>query len=105
MTRFLSVVFRQSTKSRSTAPLVPSNCSKSNTSPFLRYLRNAKVSFDFSTRIVHRMGRVPFAGVAKLPPLTMFLSSAGSAVFVLLPLKVLGWADDEYGGRSGFIGP
>src|SRR6516225_6910874 len=105
MTWFLSVVFRQSTKSRSTAPLLPSNCSNSNTSPFLRYLLNAKVSLDFSTRIVQRMGSFPLAGPVKLSPPAMYLSTAGSAVFVFLPPKVLGWADDEYGGRSGFIGP
>src|SRR5580693_1998283 len=105
MTRFLSVVFRQSTKSMSTAPLVPSNSSNTNKSPSLRYLLMVKVSFDFSTRIVQRMGCCHLAGVAKLSPPAMVLSTASSAMFELLPAKVLGRACDAYGGRSGFIDP
>src|ERR1700746_625799 len=97
MIRFLSVFSLQSTKSMSTAPFVPSNCSNTNTSPSLRYLLNVKVSFDFSTRIVQRMGNLELGVAAKLSPLAILVSTAGSAMFALL-VKVLGWADDAYGG-------
>src|SRR5438034_647311 len=78
----------------STTALVPSNCSNTNAFPSLRYLLSCKVSFDFSTRIVQRMGGFQSAVVAKLSPPPICLKKAGSAMFALLPVKVLGWADD-----------
>src|SRR5690349_170030 len=88
----------------STAPFLPSNSSNTNTSPYLWYLLSVKVSFDFSTRIVRRTGGLESGVAAKLSPPAMFLSTAMLAMFVL-PAKLLGWAEDAYGGRSGLNGP